>query len=180
MNRYIALLRGINVGGYRKIRMEGLKEMFRGMGFENVTTYIQSGNVIFESNLKDCQKLSGAIKEQIEISFGHNVSVIIRTSEEVEKILARFPFEEKNEWKGYISFLSGMATEDQKRDLKSKSSDIEKFIPGDQEVYSFVNKGASQKLLFSNSFVEKELAMEATTRNLRTVTKILEVVSSYK
>lgn len=180
MEKYIALLRGINVGGHRKIRMNDLKEMFRGMGFKNVATYIQSGNVVFDSLVRDHEDLREDIKKEIEKSFGHDVPVIIRTPAEMERVLAHFPFEEKGKWKGYISFLSEKPTQEQKRDLESQSSDVEKFILGNQEIYIFIDKGADEKPLFSNSYVEKELGMDVTTRNLRSVNKILQLAYSGK
>lgn len=175
MNQYIALLRGINVGGYRKIRMEDLREMFTAMGFEKVKTYIQSGNVVFVASGKDRAELSHEVKNQIKDTFGHEVPVIIRTPPEMEKALVQFPFEEKEGWKGYISFLADRPTEEQRKELESLSSGIEKFIIARGEVFSIVDKKTKEKPQFSNSFVEKKLKIQTTTRNLRTVRKILEL-----
>ncbi|MGK7371429.1 MAG: DUF1697 domain-containing protein, partial [Candidatus Halalkalibacterium sp. M3_1C_030] len=78
MTRYIALLRGINVGGHRKIKMDDLKVMLDLAGLENISTYIQSGNVIFDTEINDRAKLSELISEQIKDTFGYDVPVIIR------------------------------------------------------------------------------------------------------
>lgn len=175
MTKYIALLRGINVGGYRKIKMDDLKGMFGSMDFQNIATYIQSGNVIFEAPEKQPDELSTRISMQIDTTFGHDVPVVIRTPKEVQDAFRKYPFEEKDGWKGYISFLSNQPTPLQKKELEAQSSAIEKFRILEKELYSLVDKQADQKPLLSNRFVEKQLGMFATTRNLRTVRKVLEL-----
>lgn len=178
MKQYIALLRGINVGGYRKIRMDDLRKMFREMGHDRVSTYIQSGNVVFSASVSEPSKLDSAIRRQIKKTFGHEVPVMIRTPEEIAAGLARFPFKEKEGWKGYISFLGGEPIGTTIKELESLSSEIEKFKAGEQILYSLVNKQTDKKTRFSNSFVEKNLGLSSTTRNLRTVRKILELAGS--
>ena len=91
-NTYIALLRGINVSGHKKIKMPDLKAMFEALGFTNVRTYIQSGNVVFESNF--AADLESKISAKILEQFGFEVSVICRTAEELEQVIARNPYVE--------------------------------------------------------------------------------------
>src|SRR6476660_3277916 len=91
-NTYIALLRGINVSGHKKIKMPELKAMFENLGFTNVRTYIQSGNVVFES--ATAEDLESKISTKIEVQFGFEVSVICRTSEEMEDVIKRNPYAE--------------------------------------------------------------------------------------
>lgn len=174
--RQIALLRGINVGGHRKLKMEELKAMFRSMGFEEVTTYIQSGNIIFSTELGNTEKLGGLIKDKIQDTFGYEVPVIIRQSSRLQQVLDQYPFHETGGWKGYISFLAARPSDTLIEDLESLSSDIEKFSVGGKELYSLVDKKATEKPLFSNAFVEKKLQTEATTRNLRTIRKLLDLL----
>lgn len=107
MTTYIALLRGINVGGNKIIKMLDLKAMFQALGFANVRTYIQSGNVVFESDEGSVSLLSGVIERQIHEVFGFEVSVIIRTLAEMENVIANDPFqlsepEEFKRW--YVTF----------------------------------------------------------------------------
>ena len=92
MTKHIALLRGINVGGHRKIKMDDLKQMFRSMGFKNVATYIQSGNVVFDAPQGQPDELSRSIQQQIEETFGHDVPVIIRSPADLKAIMKTFPF----------------------------------------------------------------------------------------
>lgn len=174
MTTYIALLRAINVGGYRKIKMESLREMFEAMGFENVSTYIQSGNVVFEGE-GDPSDISKHIERQIKETFGHEVPTIIRSPQQVQEALKGFPFEEGNGWKGYITFLMEEAGKEQAKELESLSSGIEKFKVAGSEIHVLVDKETDEKPLFSNSFVEKRLDTYATSRNLRTVRKILDL-----
>ena len=178
MKTYVALLRGINVGGHRPLKMEDLRQMFAMLGFENVSTYIQSGNVIFDAPMQDQQKLSNQIKEQIADTFGYDVPVIIRTATELRTLFDNVPFEEKEGWKGYITFLSGDPSEEKKQQLEAASSDIETFVVGDKVVYAFVDKQADEKPQFSANFIQKQLEMSTTNRNLRSVQKILELALS--
>ncbi|MDX1618220.1 MAG: DUF1697 domain-containing protein [Balneolaceae bacterium] len=176
--QYIALLRGINVGGHRPLKMDDLRSMFRAAGHENVTTYIQSGNVIFDSAPSDPDDLSRRLALQIEDSFGYEVPVIVRAASEVRKLLAQFPFEEREGWMGYISFLPGTPSGENIDTLESQGGEIELFKVGDRVVYSLVDKQTSGKPLFSNSFIEKSIGMPATTRNLRTVGRIVELAGA--
>ncbi len=175
MKTYIAFLRGINVGGHRSLKMENLRQMFAMLGFENVSTYIQSGNVIFDAIDQDESRLAAKIKDQIEETFDYDVPVIIRTADELRRIFAEFPFEEKEGWRGYITFLSDQPTRDQKKELEAQSSDIEIFKVGNRAVCAHVNKQADEKPLFSSNFIQKQLNIPATNRNLRTIRKILEL-----
>jgi len=179
MTTYIALLRGINVGGHRPIKMQNLRQMFSELGFQNVATYIQSGNVIFDANDEaNLAFLSTKIKVQIEESFGYDVPVILRTPSDLEDSLAFFPFDDKEGWKGYISFLANKPMDEQAKELESLSSDIEKFVVRGTELFGFINKQTDEKPQFSNSFVENKLGVPATTRNLRTINKILGMATS--
>ena len=78
MNTYIALLKGINVGGHKKVPMADLRELLSKSGFENVQTYIQSGNVILQSNNSDISKIESDIEKSIEDYFGFEVSVLVK------------------------------------------------------------------------------------------------------
>ncbi|MGK7371314.1 MAG: DUF1697 domain-containing protein, partial [Candidatus Halalkalibacterium sp. M3_1C_030] len=142
---------------------------------ENISTYIQSGNVIFDTEINDRAKLSELISEQIKDTFGYDVPVIIRRPDEISRAIARFPFQEKKGWKGYISFLSEEPDSESLNQWISSSSDIEKLAVEGNHLFSLVNKQTNEKPQFSNSLVEKIVYGPATTRNLRTVRKILEM-----
>lgn len=175
---YIALLCGINVGGHRPLKMNNLRDMFRHLGFKNVVSYIQSGNVIFDAPEQDEDQLANEIQKQIEVTFGYEVPVIIFSSTDLKVILEQFPFEEKEGWREYITFLSDQPSKEQIERLETLSSDIETFQVANRAVYIHIDKQSDQKPLFSSSFIQKQLNIPATNRNLRSVNKIWELASS--
>ncbi|NGP87073.1 DUF1697 domain-containing protein [Fodinibius halophilus] len=179
MISYIALLRGINVGGHRPLKMEDLRKMFLQLGFKKVETYIQSGNVVFEvPESRQTDQLVPLIKEQIEESFGYDVPVVVRSAYRLGAILNNFPFDIKEGWKGYITFLAEEPDSEAKEQLESQSNNIETFKVAGTQVYSVVNKKADQKPQFSNRFIEKQLRVAGTNRNLRTINKVLNLASA--
>jgi uncharacterized protein (DUF1697 family) len=91
MSIFVALLRGVNVGGKNKIKMTDLKSMFEGIGLSRVKTYIQSGNVLFESDEKE-EVLRQKLEQEIESTFGFAIKVVLRTSEELKKVAENCPF----------------------------------------------------------------------------------------
>ena len=93
MPPYITLLRGINVSGQKKIRMADLKSLYESLGFENAQTYVQSGNVVFDSKEQDVMGLRETIEAQIESTFGFSVPVLIRTGDDVRRVIENHPFE---------------------------------------------------------------------------------------
>jgi uncharacterized protein (DUF1697 family) len=107
MIKYIAFLRGINVGGNNIIKMEDLRIAFEKTGFQSVRTYIQSGNVLFQSGIKDEQKIEITIEKELAKKFNYEAKVIVRSEKEMENIISHFPeiFENPN-WKHNIMFLS--------------------------------------------------------------------------
>ena len=175
---YIALLRGINVGGHRPLKMEELRQMFVMLGFENVSTYIQSGNVVFDAADQDESQLATKIKNQIADTFEYDVPMIICTVEQLQKTLAELPFQKRESWKRYISFLSEQPNEKKQQKLVSQSNEIECFKMGNLVVYAHIDKETDQKQQFSTSFIERTLKVSVTNRNLRTVRKILTLASS--
>lgn len=179
MNRYIAFLRAINVGGYRKIKMEDLRNMFEDMGFENVQTYIQSGNVLFDSNESDPSVLSQSIEQKIESEFGHDVPLMIRTPKALEKLISENPFKGKNEdpFKLYVTFFLEPPLLEKQQVLKNLSGQIEQFDFVDGDLFSLIDKKTDQKVNFSNGFVEKIIGIPGTGRNWRTVNKMVEMAS---
>lgn len=180
MNTYIALLRAINVGGYRKIKMQDLRDMFEKMGFENVQTYLQSGNIIFESNVEVITKLSQTIEEQIKTDFGYEVPVMIRTREDLKHLINYNPFEGQIEdpFRLYVTFFLETPPKEKQQELKNLSTDIEKFEFLNGELFSLINKKTDQKPNFSNNYVEKIIGIPRTGRNWRSVNKIFDMTST--
>lgn len=176
---YIALLRGINVGGHRPLKMNRLQKMFASMGFKDVSTYIQSGNVIFDAPSRNQQSLSTQIAKQIAVTFDYNIPVIVYSAHELKTIFEQFPFAEKEGWKHYITFLPAQPPENKIATLEALSSDIEHFKVGNRAVYIQVNKQVDKKARFSNKFIQQQLDTSATNRNLKSVRKLVQLSSAH-
>ena len=177
MIRYIALLRGINVSGQKIIKMEVLKKLFELLKFKNVRTYIQSGNVIFDSTEKEPDLLTEKIENHLKKSFSYEVTVMIRTSAEIEKVISQNPFSKiklDKDYNLYVTFLSEEPTADLKKSFINSSDEVATFNIFKKEVYTLYNR-INAKHPFSNNFVEKKLKVVATTRNWNVVNKIYEL-----
>ncbi|PJZ70890.1 hypothetical protein CH373_06395 [Leptospira perolatii] len=177
MTTFIALLRGINVSGQKIIKMDHLKSLFEALPFQNVRTYIQSGNVIFQTESSASEKIREQIEKHLEKNLGFQVKTILRTRKELESAVKRIPFQENEyskENKLYISFLSQKPNAGLVEKLISFNNEIDEFRPSGKEIYIVCKKGYG-KSVFSNQFLEKKLDLISTTRNLDTVQKILEI-----
>jgi len=176
MIRYVAFLRGINVSGKHIIKMDDLKDHFESLGFRNVTTYIQSGNVLFETDETDEIGLRDSIEAHLELNLGFRVPTIIRMLLDIKKIIKNLPYDsikEEDKSKLYVTFLSDHPSYDVKGALGVYSNDAEYARVVKREVYVYT--GNYGKTCFSNSFIEKKLKVAATTRNWATLNKILEL-----
>jgi uncharacterized protein (DUF1697 family) len=174
-NRYVALLRGINLDGLKIIRMEALRVCFEGLGCRGVQTYVQSGNVIFDAVKKEAVRYADEISERIEHDFGFPVPVLLRTSEEVQRIVHQNPFLKQpkiDPSKLHVTFLSTTAPKSAPDDLKVLAAKEEQFHIQGREIYLYCPNGYGRTKL-SNTAIEKKLDVEATTRNWKTVQALL-------
>ena len=172
MTKYVAFLRAINVGGHTIIKMTDLKKMFESCGLENVQTYIQSGNVIFESDENDATLLERQIERQLEKDTGNKIQLFVRTIREVQFIANKGPFRAEAEETVHVSFLNEKPNRKQQEALLALKSEADEFAVKGREVYNL--RHDREKSVFSNNFIEKILKMHATTRNLTTIGKIAE------
>ncbi|MHA6534492.1 DUF1697 domain-containing protein [Paenibacillus sp. BAC0078] len=174
MNTYIALLKGINVGGNKIIKMQALKAMFESLGYDRVRTYIQSGNVVFESGDTDSDALAEIISRQIMETFGFDVSVLIRSLEQLETVIAGNPFEifEEEAYKRlYVSFLEKEPSEEALEQLQPYADGADKLIVAGREMYTLYEVSVSKSPLFKVP-LEKLLGTSITARNWNTVNKL--------
>jgi uncharacterized protein (DUF1697 family) len=175
MERYIAFLRGINVSGQKIIRMEALRKAFSDAGFTEVVTYIQSGNVLFNTDIRDSKQLILSLENLIEKSFGFRTNVILRKLTDIENILKTPLFarlKSDAEKKYYITFLQDEYPQDIEVPLLSKNKDVEIIFCNKKELISISHlyKG---NYGFPNIFIEKLTDIPATTRNPNTLEKVL-------
>jgi uncharacterized protein (DUF1697 family) len=175
--RYIALLRGINVGGKNKIKMETLRRVFSAeLGFANVKTYINSGNVVFETSKKDDKKLAEAIEKAIEKEFSLRIKVMVRSADEIAEIVANNPFEGQfeNEKDVHVFFLDEEMPAEKRDLLLSNNGENERYAVRGREIYCHLRVGVLDSLM-GKDYIGKKLKISATARNWRTVNKILEL-----
>jgi len=168
MVTYISILRGINVSGQKKIKMVELKKLYESLGFTNVQTYIQSGNVIFSSRDKNISDLTTKIEEKIKITFGFDVPVLIRTKEEIKKVINNIPFANKEIDKLCVTFLATTTTLSPIEEINKIKDQAEEFFISEKEVYLYLPNGAARTKL-TNNFFERKLKVTATSRNWKTI-----------
>ena len=175
---YVALLRGINLGGRNRLSMPELRTLFEGLGAEDVATYVQSGNVIFKSADVTAQLIE-AIEKRIRHDLGLSVSVLLRTQPQLAKVLADNPFAKdgKEPAKLHVTFLAKRPDRARVRELDPERAEPDKFHFVGQEVYLHCPNGYGRSKL-TNAYFEKELGVAATTRNWKTVTKLAELASA--
>jgi len=174
MNTYISLLRGINVGGNKKIGMSALAKAYEELGFKDVRTYIQSGNVIFKSKVENVPELAGIIEEKIKNTFGFEVRVIVRTIEDFRQIIESNPFKNDDLSKLNVAFLSDAPQVVPAAGIDKMKDDAEKYFIYGKEIYIYYHNGVARSKI-SNSLFEKTLKVIATTRNWNTVNKLYEL-----
>jgi uncharacterized protein (DUF1697 family) len=185
MTIYIALLRGINVGGKNRIKMANLKDMFESMGLSGVETYIQSGNIIFESNERE-DTLGERIACEIERVFGFSVAVILRTAAQLESIIQNCPFSEKEiteaEWSNlegeslYVSLLSQAPSQEKKEYWNSLKGEGEQCRMENRDIYLlFRSHGIGNSRLANNL---QKLDVPVTVRNWKTINKLFALVKA--
>jgi uncharacterized protein (DUF1697 family) len=178
MNTYISMLRGINVSGHKNISMPDLKKLYESLGFQKVITYVQSGNVIFDTKKQDTSKLSSLIESQIKKSFDLSVPVIIRNKNNFQLIITSNPFvkRKKDPIKLYVTFLQSSPAPFDLNKLPLPSSETDEFIIVDNEIFISCPNGYGRTKL-NNNFFEKKLNVIATTRNWNTVTTLFKLAS---
>jgi uncharacterized protein (DUF1697 family) len=176
---YVAMLRGINVSGQKIIKMENLRASFETLGFQHVRSYVQSGNVIFEATKTSTTSLPIKIGEKILSDYGFSVPLILRTSEEMKKIVNDNPFLKErgiDPSKLHVTFLSDPPAKVALGRLEALSALPDRYLVKGQEIYLHCPDGYGRTKL-SNSVLERLLSVEATTRNWKTVNALAEMSS---
>lgn len=178
MSLSVSMLRGINVGGQKMIRMETLREIYQGLGFTKVRSYVQSGNIIFESIERNQTILAKRIEAQIEQTCGYHVSVFIRQAQELKETLTGNPFiNDRNEdpRKLHVTFLYHVPSEPWWSEMATPRDTADEFARGERSIYLFCPNGYAKTKL-SNSYFERKLGMPVTTRNWNTVNALFKMM----
>ena len=174
MNIYIALLRGINVSGQKKIPMAELRELLTNAGLEHVKTYIQSGNVIFKSPETDAQKLELKMHEAIKTHFGFEVPVLVKTPSQLQQVFDDCPFPEEKKTNSYFTLLYAIPDEGLVKEAAKMSYPNEEFVITSDCIYFYCAIGYG-KAKYNNNFFERKLKTTSTARNYKTMVKLLSL-----
>ena len=175
---YAALLRGVNLGALNRMKMPELRAFVEGLGCTDVSTYLQSGNVVFRSD-----RAAGALRRSIEQGIGSelglDIPVVIRSRRQLEQLVAGNPFGRPKEKENmlYVTFLAEKPERERLRRLVEESFAPERFELVGQDVYLYVPNGYGRSKL-SNALLERRLGVPATTRNWRTVTALAELAAA--
>ncbi|MCY4409149.1 MAG: DUF1697 domain-containing protein [Caldilineaceae bacterium] len=175
----VALLRGINVGGKNRLPMQELVALFVDAGCEDVRTYIQSGNVVFRTGPAGGEDISSVISASILDHFGYRVPVVVRTARELQKIAQGNPFvaagAEKD--KLHVMFLAELPDSASVEALDPERSPGDEFAVMGREIYLHCPNGVARSKL-TNSYFDSRLSTTSTSRNWRTVQKLLELAAA--
>ncbi len=174
MISYISFLRGINVSGQKIIRMQDLAELFESFGFNNVKTYLQTGNVLFDSDETDTTRILKIIDGGIFKELGYRVTVILRTKQEVLDIVESEPFNYYGgDVKYYLTFLAELPKQPPTLPIRMNEIENKVFNFENNNVFT-VGFNVKGRYGFPNMFIEKEFGVPATTRNWNTILRILK------
>jgi uncharacterized protein (DUF1697 family) len=175
MQRYVAFLRGINLGSTRRVAMSELREALEGAGYGDVRTLLQSGNVVLTSAVGP-EKLERDLARTLREAFGLEIAVVVRTRDELAEVIARDPFagQAHDPARYQVSFLSAAPDPRHVRELESAEVSPERVVVSGREVYAWHPGGVGRSEL-AKLITGKRLGVEVTARNWRTLTSLLEL-----
>ena len=171
----ISMLRGVNVGGHNKLKMEALRALCESLKFEDARTYVQSGNIVFQTKEKNSPVLAAKIQNAIESGFGFRPQVILRTVDELRQVIAASPFAGRRDLepgKLLVTFLASAPDPEARAKLLGLKDHPEEIYVQGREMYIYFPNGAGKSKLPWSS-LEKLLKTTGTARNWNSVTKIL-------
>ena len=176
---YLALLRGINVGGKNKLPMQNVRAMFVAAGCENVQTCIQSGNIVFNARAETAALVSGLVSAQIQRDFGYNIPVVLRTAEQLREVTLHNPYLQAGADADtlHVVFLANAPDPQSVALLDVHRSPPDTFHARGQEIYLHLPQGAA-RTKFTNAYFDAKLKTVSTQRNWRTVTTLLTLMET--
>jgi len=176
MPQYIALLRGINVGGHR-VKMDHLKTIFQSLGVTEVSTFIASGNVIFSSDARDAEALKDSIERHLERQLGYEVATFLRSPAQLAEIVSLgtidLPERDRPDTSHYVIFLNAPPSESLRSRLTELSSDMDDFQFSEAEVHWRIQGKLSESPLFGTGLDQATRGIPTTTRNMTTLRRLI-------
>ncbi len=182
MTVVISMLRGVNVGGQKILKMDALRALYESLKFEDVTTFIQSGNVVFRTKERDLAKITKRIGNEIEQRFGFRPEVILRTKEEMRGVIARNPFAERKDVepnKLLVWFLASAPDAEARKNVLAVKVEGEEMRIGKRELYIYFPDGQGRSKL-SLPALDRALKVLGTGRNWNTVMKLMEMAEKLR
>lgn len=177
MNKYLALLRGINVGGKKKVEMPKLQQAFLSLNYQNVSTYINTGNVIFSTTGKDLDKIKTEIENKLAKTFGFSIKIVLRTADNIKKLSKNISVDWQNDatQKTDVLFLWPEFENKKSLDLLKINPAVDrlKYISG--AIIWNINKKEYSKSGM-NKFIGTVIYKNMTARNINTVRKLAELL----
>ena len=177
MPHYVAFMRAINVAGHARVSMSDVRDAFAAAGCRKVQTYIQSGNVIFESPAREAAAILRRARRTLRRVLDDEPDIVCRSLRGIEELVKRAPFKNVEAGAGiklYVAFLSQTPPGRPKFPLVSATEGLEAIAMRGQEVFVVSRPKKNGFFGFPNNFIEKEFGISATTRNWSTVTKIAQ------
>ena len=177
MNTFISILRGINVSGKKRIKMADLQNLYEELGFRSVTTFIQSGNVVFKTKDLSLEKMEQMISQQIKKDFRFEVPIIVMTLDQLKQTINKNPFisdPEKIPSFLHVTFLSSKPAPYAKETIERKKRNGEEIIFSENVIYLYCPNGYGKTKL-TNNFLESKIKVAATTRNWKTLNELLRI-----
>ena len=180
-SRYIAFLRGINVGGHKPVKMEELGKAFAALGFQNIKTLLASGNVLFEAAKPEAvDALAKKIEDELNRAFGHKTGVLLRSLKEIQDLARLDPFKKIKvtpQTRLYVTFLSQKPKKALKAPYEPSGKDFKILRVSNHDVCSVLTLSPNWGTTDSMAILDKEFGPEITTRNWKTIVKILEAAA---
>lgn len=176
MARFVALLRSVNVAGHGRLAMNELRASIEGLGYKDVSTYIQTGNVLFSAAPRSDTAVAGAIEARLSEDFGDAPAVIVRTVAELARIGRSSPYAKAGADPGrhHVTFLATAPTKKALAALDLPPSGRDELVVDGREVYVFTPDGYGGSK-YTGTFLERRLGVVSTTRNWNTVSKLCEL-----
>lgn len=179
---YVSMLRGINVGPHKRIKMDQLRQCFEALGFEQVRTYVNSGNVVFKAGKISTSTLSKKIEEKLLSAFGFPVPVVSRTAAELSETVANNPLLKEqtiNLDRLHVMFLSGRLSSSALKNLAQFTELPERSHCIGQEIYLYLPNGVAESKLMKAP-LDRLLSVITTTRNWNTVNQLAQMCQEYE
>ena len=180
MQTYIGFLRGINVGGHRPVKMEVLRQVLGALGLQGVSTYVQSGNLVFRSGTRDAASLTAEVEATLETAFGFAIPTVLLQPSPLREFLAANPFADRMQQQGnkmyYVLWKSDPDASLEER-LREGDYPGQEWQVGSLGLYLWCGQGYGKARL-DNNRIERMAGTQATTRNHKTLSRLLEMAEA--